>query len=628
MARDDVARVLDVVRKGLGKDLAATLQRLGDTEIQPVDVVSTGSMALDHALGVGGFPLGRIVEVYGPESCLDAGTFVSYEVRMPDGHRANHKGGTIERLWERFHGRHASGDGRGKYLRPATVGARFFAASINEDGRVFQNPIVDVVATGEKPCFELVTLGGQRVVATAEHKFFTGEAYVELATLEPGQRVMVHNNTPYRKAEVDQLTEPERERVYLYVAAHPVAGVKVVRPNAGRSKGRGYEYTYYRLARSRAVVEAEMNRLSLDEYVRRLNACELEGLRFLEREQHVHHKDEDHTNDMLSNLMVITPEEHGRLHALERHNNLRFAAVPDVVASVVPVGSRRTFDLRMESPFNNYVADGFVVHNSGKTTLALHAMAEAQKRGLVCGFVDAEHALDVGYAKALGVVTDDLLLSQPDNGEQGLDMVERLIEAGAGVVVVDSVAALVPKAEIDGDMGDAHMGLQARLMSQAMRKLTGVTFKSNALVIFINQIRMKIGVLYGSPETTSGGNALKFYASVRIDVRRIGKVGEDKVTTGVHTRAKVVKNKLAPPFREAEFDITFGKGIDRDLDLLVVAEALEVVDKAGSWYSFAGEKLAQGREAVGAVLAGNPELRAKLEAAVRERVRKKPTAAA
>jgi len=333
MARDDVARVLDVVRKGLGKDLAATLQRLGDTEIQPVDVVSTGSMALDHALGVGGFPLGRIVEVYGPES-------------------------------------------------------------------------------------------------------------------------------------------------------------------------------------------------------------------------------------------------------------------------------------------------------SGKTTLALHAMAEAQKRGLVCGFVDAEHALDVGYAKALGVVTDDLLLSQPDNGEQGLDMVERLIEAGAGVVVVDSVAALVPKAEIDGDMGDAHMGLQARLMSQAMRKLTGVTFKSNALVIFINQIRMKIGVLYGSPETTSGGNALKFYASVRIDVRRIGKVGEDKVTTGVHTRAKVVKNKLAPPFREAEFDITFGKGIDRDLDLLVVAEALEVVDKAGSWYSFAGEKLAQGREAVGAVLAGNPELRAKLEAAVRERVRKKPTAAA
>ncbi len=234
---------------------------------------------------------------------------------------------------------------------------------------------------------------------------------------------------------------------------------------------------------------------------------------------------------------------------------------------------------------------------SGKTTLALHIIAEAQKKGGIAGFIDAEHALDVGYARKLGVKTDDLLISQPDNGEQALEITEMLVRSGAiDVVAVDSVAALVPKAELEGEMGDAHMGLQARLMSQALRKLTSTISKSNTCVIFINQIRMKIGVFMGNPETTTGGNALKFYSSVRMDIRRIGAIKDGQEAIGNRTRVKIVKNKMAPPFREVEFDIMYGEGISREGDLLDLAVAHEIVEKSGAWFSFNGERIGQGRE--------------------------------
>ena len=235
--------------------------------------------------------------------------------------------------------------------------------------------------------------------------------------------------------------------------------------------------------------------------------------------------------------------------------------------------------------------------SSGKTTLTLHVVAEAQKRGGVCAFVDAEHALDVSYARKLGVKTEDLLVSQPDNGEQALEIADMLVRSNAiDVIVIDSVAALVPKAEIEGEMGDSHVGLQARLMSQALRKLTGTIARSNTLVIFINQIRMKIGVMFGSPETTTGGNALKFYSSVRLDIRRIGQIKEGNDVLGARTRVKVVKNKLAPPFREAEFDILFGAGVSREGDLVDLATQLGVLDKSGAWISYGGERIAHGRD--------------------------------
>jgi recombination protein RecA len=259
--------------------------------------------------------------------------------------------------------------------------------------------------------------------------------------------------------------------------------------------------------------------------------------------------------------------------------------------------------------------------SSGKTTLTLHAIAEVQKLGGTAAFIDAEHALDPAYARKLGVDTDNLLVSQPDNGEQALEIAETLVRSNAvDLVVVDSVAALVPQAEIEGEMGDSHMGLQARLMSQALRKLTGIISKSHTTVIFINQIRMKIGVMFGNPETTTGGNALKFYASVRLDIRRTGQIKNGEEIIGNRTKVKVVKNKIAPPFRVAEFDIMYNEGISKTGDVLDLAVLHGIVGKAGAWFDYADAKIGQGREASKAYLAANPEVLAEIEAKVRAKV--------
>ncbi len=256
--------------------------------------------------------------------------------------------------------------------------------------------------------------------------------------------------------------------------------------------------------------------------------------------------------------------------------------------------------------------------SSGKTTVALHMVAEVQKRGGIAGFIDAEHALDPVYAKNIGVDIDNLYISQPDNGEQALEICETMVRSGAvDIIIVDSVAALVPKAEIDGDMGDSHVGLQARLMSQALRKLTGVISKSNCIVIFINQLREKVGVMFGNPETTTGGRALKFYSSIRLDVRRIEAIRQQGDVIGNRTRIKVVKNKIAPPFKEAEFDIMFGKGISREGDVLDLAANVGIVAKSGAWYAYEGNKIGQGRENAKQFLADHPELMEEISHKVR-----------
>lgn len=255
------------------------------------------------------------------------------------------------------------------------------------------------------------------------------------------------------------------------------------------------------------------------------------------------------------------------------------------------------------------VIEIFGPESSGKTTLALHAIAEAQKLGGIAAFIDAEHALDTAYAKRLGVNCDELLVAQPDTGEQALEIVDMLLRSGAiDAVVIDSVAALVPRAEIEGEMGDSHMGLQARLMSQALRKLAGIIGKTMTSVIFINQIRMKIGIVFGNPETTTGGNALKFYSSVRLDIRRIGSIKEGQEITGNRTRVRVVKNKIAPPFKDAEFDIMYGEGISKAGDLLDMGVDKEIIEKSGSWYSYDGERIGQGRENVKKFLKENPDI--------------------
>jgi recombination protein RecA len=267
------------------------------------------------------------------------------------------------------------------------------------------------------------------------------------------------------------------------------------------------------------------------------------------------------------------------------------------------------------------VTEVYGPESSGKTTLALHFIAESQKLGGIAAFIDAEHAFDANYARALGVDVDNLLISQPDTGEQALDITETLVRSGAiDIIVIDSVAALVPRAEIEGEMGDAHMGLQARLMSQALRKLTAVISKSKTAVIFINQIRMKIGIMFGNPETTTGGNALKFYATIRLDIRKIASIKENQEVTGSRTRVRVVKNKVAPPFREAEFDITYGKGISHSGELLDLATHYEIVAKSGTWYSYGDDRLGQGREAAKRFLDENADVYRNIESAVREKL--------
>ncbi len=276
------------------------------------------------------------------------------------------------------------------------------------------------------------------------------------------------------------------------------------------------------------------------------------------------------------------------------------------------------------------VVEIFGPEASGKTSLALHGVAEAQKKGGIAAFIDAEHALDVGYARRLGVNCDELLVSQPDTGEQALEIADMLVRSGAiDIIVIDSVAALVPRAEIEGEMGDSHMGLQARLMSQALRKLTGTIGKTMTTVIFINQIRMKIGVVFGNPETTTGGNALKFYASVRLDIRRIGSIKDGQEVVGNRTRVRVVKNKMAPPFTEAEFDITYGEGISKTGDLVDVGVDVGIIDKSGSWYSYNGERIGQGRENVKRFLKENQDIYDSLYQKAREAlgfVKKEPEA--
>ncbi len=259
--------------------------------------------------------------------------------------------------------------------------------------------------------------------------------------------------------------------------------------------------------------------------------------------------------------------------------------------------------------------------SSGKTTMTLHAIAECQKAGGTCAFIDAEHALDPGYAKKLGVNIDELLISQPDTGEQALEVTDMLVRSGGiDMIVIDSVAALTPRAEIEGDMGDSHMGLQARLMSQALRKLTANIKRSNTMVMFVNQIRMKIGVMFGSPETTTGGNALKFYASVRLDIRRIGAIKKGDEIVGNSTRVKVVKNKMAPPFKQAEFEIRYGEGVSHVGELLDLGVQEGLVNKAGSWYSYNGEKIGQGKDNSGTYLKEHPEIADELEALIREKL--------
>lgn len=585
--KDNLAVVCAQIDKKYGK---GSVMRLTDkVDVSPNQVISTGSIQLDAALGIGGYKKGRIVEIYGQESCIYSESYLAYEVVDKDGTSINHKGGSIARLYERFHNTRVEGTpNQGCHLYTHKEDIEYFIRSANDEGSIIRNKVLDVVKTGEKECFEVTTEHGNKLTTTAEHKFLTPDGYRPLSELEVGSTLFVHNNTRNTGRKYYQ------SRSSVMVKYHPCWPTKVV-----SCKKTNRDYLYYRGQKSRAVYEAFLNDMKLEEYLDALNTLtknEINQLFFIPKDIHVHHLDEDFNNNDISNLKLIDPSEHGKLHAGDRHRNLSFIAVESKVISIESVGLKETYDLKCAFPYNNYIAEGIVVHNSGKTTLCLHAVANAQKMGKTCVYIDAEHSLDPTYAQCLGVNLDELIISQPDYGEQALDIVDSFVRSGEiGLIVVDSVAALIPQKELEGEVGDSVVGLQARIMSQAMRKITGVTSKTECSVIFVNQIRMKIGVMWGSPNTTTGGNALKFYASQRLEIIRIGDVKKSDKIIGNRTKVKVVKNKLAPPKKEVEFDILFGVGIDEYNEVIDLAVSDGLILKTGAWYKHLdGVSFAQG----------------------------------
>lgn len=568
---------------------------------------STGSLKIDSLLR-GGFPKGTMVELWGPPQCLAGDTYIDFETRGADGRRRGRKGGTIQRLYERFHGLPHKEGGKGKYARPVDDDTYFYALSMDDEGRIRRNRIVDVVYSGQKECFRVETEGGFSIVATADHKFWTGTKFVRLGDLQPGGTVFVHNKTRLRKTEEEKEQQKWRNsclRADVYVKHHPVAGIKVVENG---------KYLYRRLRRSRAVVEARMNGLAFDEYIERLNSGDLDGLVFLSRDQHVHHLDEDITNDDPENLVVLSDEEHRRLHTTARQSELRYVAVPDTVKSIEPVGVRDTYDLVMAEPYRNFVAEGFVVHNSGKSTVAVACVASTLRQGGRACYVDLERGLDlfgeVDYVTAaLQQTNEDLVaarakrqswlwkngidildpnfrLYDPANGEELFHFLANVIHLDMfDVVVVDSVAAILTAKQLEGNAGESHYGAVAKLLSAEMPRLLRLyKGNQNTNIIFINQVRDKIGFMQQGQKST-GGHALEHYVGTKIRFRLIGREPQangDVITT---SRVKVDKSRYASP-KEVDIQISGEHGLDVMGELLDFADQQGYVYKNGNWHYF------------------------------------------
>ena len=616
MAKRNIADIIgDLNAKGKYEGL----MWMSEPPEKGIPTTSSGVLSLDLALGVGGYPYGRIIELYGSEGCLTADTEIKYRVMHPSGKAANSKGGTIENLWYRFNGIERKGSGF--YSRPVTSSSFFTVPSVNGEGRVFHNRVVDVVKTGVQPVFEIQTSQGFVLKATADHKVMTPTGFKPVNSLSCDDIILIHNNTPYKVAFSEKKHNIIKHKD-LYVRYHPAERWKTVTAN-DRQGVKKYSYERCILRESRAVVEAHLNGISFQEYLDILNSEEpdvIKQLKTLPRDIHVHHIDEDTTNNDLSNLLVIDGKEHNRAHALKDHNNLRFIVQQDKITSLEKMGDMDTYDIKCLSPYNNYIANNIVVHNSGKTTLTLQAIAAAQKAGNICTFIDAEHSMDLGYAQKLGVNVKDLLVYQPDYGEIALDLIQDLAPklSSGDLIVVDSVAALTPKSEIDGEMTDQGMGTHARLMSKAMRKITGVTSKFGVTIIFVNQTRSKIGIVYGNPEVSTGGQALKYYSSIRIEARKSTAIKDKDEVVGHQVKLKVVKNKVAPPFKSCETELWFGEGIPRYVDVLKLGSTIGLVEKSGAWYSYKGNRLGQGSRNSALFLKENVEVLDELELAIQQ----------
>jgi len=563
-----------------------TIFLLGSDDAEEWPSISTGAPTLDKAIGIGGLPLGRIVEIFGPESCLAGDTELNVYRKKKNGKYSKIKNVTMRKLHDLWKEGAEKDSSRNDY----------YVESVDEYGLVNYNRVLAVHETGEQECFDISTEDGEHIIATKNHKLKSNGKWIKVEDLSQWDDISVASYKTKLKH------YPHTGRTSLVSNRHP---------NAYDDSTYG-RYDAFSVLESRLVYEAtRLNHMSVFDYSLRIEEDNLEGLKFLNPTDYVLHADDDDANTSSENLLLlkdillrdqqVPSNSNSVIHRLMKTYKAVDNQVP--IREIKSVGARQTYDISVRGPLNNYIANDILVHNSGKTTLALSVIAEAHKDDGYCAFIDTEHALDPMYAKNLGVDLNKLLISQPDYGEQALDVMLQLVKSGnMKVVVLDSVAALVPKAELEGNMEAQQMGLQARLMSKAMRKLVSMANETNTLVIFVNQLREKIGVMFGNPEVTPGGRALKYNASVRIDIRRMKdiKSKEGDGPTGVHTKTKVIKNKMAPPFKIAEFDILYGQGVDKIGCVFDMAVEAGYLIKAGAWIKY-GEGL-EGKEP-GAVMA-------------------------
>ncbi len=637
-----LAAALSQIEKQFGK---GSVMRMGENIDLGIEAIPTGALSLDLALGIGGLPRGRIVEIFGPESsgkCLTADTYVWTDRGLE----------TVQELFERC-GEQVTCTSR---VTPvADLGVR----AVNERGEL--EKVHALTHNGRQPVLRIRLASGREVKATGNHPLRVVErglvVWRRAGELRRGDTVVSALFGAAEAAEGDGTSEDDAVLLGR-LAAGGSTGDEVVRSELSErcgledadAAGRSVPYCIrtggHKIQRAflSALFGADgwidpQDTIGIAPASERL-AREVQLLLFgLGMPCTVTPEEDDHGH-LWDWTVTITSAAARRFRQEIGFGSERGTSVEvtgevsgedprftyEHVVSVEPAGTPPTFDLAMPVT-HSFLANGILSHN---TTLAVHVVAEAQRNGGICAYIDSEHAMDPVYARSIGVNVDDLLISQPDTGEQALEIADMLIRSSAiDVIVIDSVAALTPRAEIEGEMGDTHVGLQARLMSQALRKLAGSLSKSNTVAIFINQLREKIGVLYGSPETTPGGRALKFYASVRLDIRRAESIKDGADVIGNRTRVKIVKNKVGGrPFQQAEFDIMFGTGISREGSILDVAVDLGLVKKSGAWFTYEGEQLGQGRENVKTFLRENPQLMAEIDDRVRQQLTPKEPAEA
>lgn len=523
----------------------------------------------------GGWPMGKMIEIYGPEGCLAAETFIQYNiVESETGRVQNHKGGSIQDLYNRFH--RIPRKGQGKYQRKQSVDCDFWINSINENDCIFRQRILNVVHTGNKMCYTVKTKLGNTISCTSDHKFYTGSEYLQLNELKVGDTVYVHNNTAAKEEKKERECYRSTTAKWYY-------------------KGDAKEINgcwYYKLAEHRLIYEAHINGITYEAYKDILNKDQCLPANFLTIPDgyEVHHIDENKKNNHTNNLEMLDYKTHGRLHLQDNKDRLSFIAMPDEIVEIKKWMVRSTYDIKCEFPHNNYIAEGFVVHNCGKTTIATVIAIAVQKykdKNKVL-IVDFEHKYNLPYAFSLGLDPRKTIFIQPSgesSGEQGMNLIINAAKANdVGLIICDSINALITKQEEEGDLGDANIGSKARLQTQTIRKIANKQHPNSPTIIWINQLVDNIGVMFGSTEKTPGARAIRFFSAVRIDLRARAKIEVGDDTIGQYIEIKAKKNQCGRPFIEEEIKLIFGEGYDNISWVIEKAEKLEVIEKKGKKY--------------------------------------------